>query len=83
MQFPKVLIVTVLILSILSVGILSCKKSADPPDPQPLYYIGNINTEVFHRPSCSYLPYPENRIRFETRDEAVDAGYRPCLHCEP
>ncbi len=46
-------------------------------------YIGNKNTKVFHLPSCSYLPYPENRVYFNTRQAAVHAGYRPCKKCHP
>ncbi|UCE66764.1 MAG: hypothetical protein JSU85_01770 [Candidatus Zixiibacteriota bacterium] len=61
----------------------SCGKDSDQPSAEPEYYIGNVNTEVFHRPTCSYLPDPENPIRFEARQETVDAGYRPCQHCNP
>ena len=45
--------------------------------------IGNINTKKFHRPTCSYLPEPQNRIYFKTRGEAVAAGYVPCKKCKP
>ena len=47
------------------------------------YYIGNKNSKVFHRPWCSYLPDLKNRIYFKARDEAIDAGYRPCKKCNP
>jgi hypothetical protein len=47
------------------------------------YYIGNIDTHKFHRPTCSYLPDPQNRIIFNSRQEAINAGYIPCLHCNP
>ena len=46
-------------------------------------YIGNANTKVFHCESCSYLPDSQNRVYFDSRDEAIKAGYRPCGHCEP
>jgi len=46
-------------------------------------YIGNINSHIFHRPTCSCLPNPENRVYFDTRDEAIAAGYRPCQRCNP
>jgi len=45
------------------------------------YYIGNINTKKFHRPSCSGLPKEENRVVFDAYDEAVEAGYDPCGNC--
>lgn len=46
-------------------------------------YIGNKNTKVFHRDTCSYLPDPKNRVTFTTRDEAINAGYRSCRKCNP
>jgi len=49
----------------------------------PDYYIGNRTSLKFHRPSCSGLPAPSNRIRFDSRDEALSAGYAPCGLCRP
>lgn len=46
-------------------------------------YIGNASTKKFHVPSCSYLPDSSNRTYFDTRDEALGAGYSPCGHCHP
>ncbi|MHB9036356.1 MAG: Ada metal-binding domain-containing protein [Armatimonadota bacterium] len=46
-------------------------------------YIGNTRSYVFHRQSCRYLPQTKNRSHFESRKEAVDAGYRPCRKCRP
>lgn len=47
------------------------------------YYIGNVNSQVFHRPDCPNLPLEKNQIIFDSRQEAVDAGYRPCGNCNP
>jgi competence protein ComEC len=46
-------------------------------------YIANTSTSVFHKDSCSYLPDPVNRVTYQTRQEAVNAGYTPCGHCKP
>lgn len=46
-------------------------------------YIGNINSMKFHRTSCSSLPKESNRIYFDSRSAAVDAGYTPCQRCTP
>ena len=46
-------------------------------------YIGNVNTQKFHVTSCSYLPDPVNRVYFGSREDAVNAGYSPCGHCDP
>lgn len=44
-------------------------------------YIGNKNSKKFHLPSCSSLPAVHNRVEFETRDDAIKAGYVPCKSC--
>lgn len=46
-------------------------------------YIGNLNSQVFHRKDCSGLPAEQNRVYFDSRDEAVAEGYKPCGRCEP
>lgn len=46
-------------------------------------YIGNRNSQVFHRPSCTGLPAEQNRIYFENRADAVAEGYTPCGKCKP
>lgn len=46
-------------------------------------YIGNLNSLKFHRTSCSSLPKESNRIYFDSRSAAVDAGYEPCKSCNP
>jgi len=76
-----VLIILCFGLALIMGVIHSCKKSTSPSTES--YYIGNMNTKVFHRPSCSYLPSAENQIRFNTRQDAINAGYKPCEHCKP
>lgn len=71
----------------------SVERNADAqtnPTQQPeekytgeAFYIGNLNTKKFHRPSCSGLPKEENRVIFETREDAVNAGYDECGNCRP
>jgi len=46
-------------------------------------YIGNKNSKVFHLPTCTGLPEEANRVYFNTREEAIAAGYRPCGGCQP
>lgn len=46
-------------------------------------YIGNVNSKKFHLPSCSGLPEMQNQIHFATRQDAVQAGYTPCVRCKP
>ena len=46
-------------------------------------YIGNINSQVFHKPTCNSLPAEKNQIQFASREEATSAGYTPCGRCKP
>ena len=46
-------------------------------------YIGNKNSHKFHLPTCSSLPAEKNQVLFDTREEAVEAGYTPCGNCNP
>ena len=46
-------------------------------------YIGNKNSKKFHLPTCKNLPAEKNRVFFDSRQEAVDAGFDPCGNCHP
>lgn len=53
------------------------------PGLQPTGYIGNRNSKKFHLSSCKSLPKEENRVIFESREQAVNDGYAPCGSCQP
>lgn len=48
-------------------------------------YVGNANSKKFHYSDCSSVNKmnPANRVNFNTRDEAINAGYVPCKRCNP
>lgn len=46
-------------------------------------YIGNVNSKVFHIPSCKSLLAEKNRVYFDSRSVAVNSGYSPCKNCMP
>ena len=48
-------------------------------------YIGNKNSYKFHYPRCRAVSKMKasNKRYFETRQEAVDYGMRPCGICRP
>lgn len=57
-----------------------------PTNPIEKYtgvYIGNVNSNKYHRETCSGLPREENRVYFDTKAEAEAAGYSPCGQCHP
>lgn len=48
------------------------------------YVIANKNSKVFHRPTCRSLPKEKNRVIYNSREEALAAGFdNPCDHCNP
>lgn len=54
------------------------------PEPNDVgEYIGNRNSKKFHLPTCKNLPAEKNRVFFDSRQEAVDAGFDPCGNCHP
>lgn len=49
-----------------------------------VFVYGVKSTMIYCRPSCpSRKPNPENITIFGTPSEAENAGYRPCLRCQP
>jgi len=44
-------------------------------------YIANKNSRTLHTPFCESLPKEENRIYFESYDDALAAGCKPCGGC--
>lgn len=54
---------------------------------QPLTdtYVASKNGKVFHKASCSHVKRitPENLVRFNSRQEAMQKGRRPCKTCNP
>lgn len=59
-------------------------QSANPENAEsaePVRFIGNVNSHIFHSPDCRSLPAEKNRTVFDTYEEAVEAGYTPCGSC--
>lgn len=48
-------------------------------------YVGNHRSHKFHEDYCSsvYQMKDRNKVYFDTRDEAINAGYVPCKRCIP
>lgn len=55
----------------------------DRQQAEGLTYIGNRRSQKFHLPTCKNLPAEKNRVSFESREEAVGAGYTACGNCKP
>ena len=48
-------------------------------------YWASSNSGKFHNPSCEWAQKisGKNKVVFHSRDEALNAGYRPCQVCSP
>ena len=48
-------------------------------------YVASVNKEPFHRISCRWAQKisPKNAVYYNTREEAVQDGHRPCKVCKP
>jgi phosphatidylserine/phosphatidylglycerophosphate/cardiolipin synthase-like enzyme len=64
-------------------------EEADPimPTATPVSngYVASKNSEVFHRADCKSAVKisAKNVVRYATRDEAIQAGKKPCHECNP
>ncbi len=53
-------------------------------DQQDRFFYAVKSTKIYCRPGCpSRRPNRENVIFFDAREEAEQAGFRPCLRCRP
>jgi methylphosphotriester-DNA--protein-cysteine methyltransferase len=59
---------------------LALAQAADPESPS---YHGNVRSKIFHRAGCRYYNCGNCVAVFATRQEALQAGYRPCKICKP
>jgi S1-C subfamily serine protease len=58
---------------------------AAPAAPAAEGYVGSRNSTVFHRASCKTAANisEKNLVRYSSRDEALQAGKKPCHVCKP
>jgi len=59
--------------------------SSSTPVSSSAHYVGNSNTYKFHLANCRYVSRmnEEHKVYFNTRKEAIAAGYTPCKVCDP
>ena len=48
-------------------------------------YIGNSNSMKFHASDCRYglKVSDSNKVTFDSREDAINQGYKPCKVCNP
>ena len=62
-----------------AVSITTEKAGSDAP------YVGNVNSYKFHHSWCKSVKQmaEHNKVFFNTREEAVNAHFKPCKNCNP
>lgn len=50
---------------------------------QQTIYHGNVESKIFHKPSCRYYKCKNCTAKFSSREAAIKAGYRPCKVFKP
>lgn len=75
----KFLTVIVALIILATATVLAAPPLFDTP------YIGNSYRKTFHYRECDsvYEMWAEHQVPFKSRDEAINAGYRPCGNCRP
>ena len=48
-------------------------------------YVASKNRPTFHKPDCRWAKKisPENFVGYKTREDAINAGKKPCKQCKP
>jgi phosphatidylserine/phosphatidylglycerophosphate/cardiolipin synthase-like enzyme len=63
----------------------SAKPALPVTNPVTEGYVASKNSQVFHKAGCKSAAKisEKNLVRFNSRDEAVQAGKKPCHECNP
>lgn len=79
------ILVIALLLTITAVFAAPLIHNDDHQVARAYSYVGNTNSGQFHYASCTWAQRiaEHHRVYFESRDEAINAGYVPCKVCKP
>lgn len=59
------------------------KISTEKESRRAVMYHGNLKSKIFHRPECRSYNCKDCTATFNSRQDAINAGYRPCKVCKP
>lgn len=65
------------------------RATSSPAAKQPVQsqpeFVASKNSQVFHKPGCPFAQKiaSKNLVTYNSRDEAIAAGKRPCKSCNP
>ena len=60
-------------------------KPTVKPTTAEYKYVASKNSKVFHKPDCRWAKKisPANFVGYQSRDESINDGKRPCKWCKP
>ncbi len=82
----KVLVITVVLCCALLLG---CKSestaTATEESARMKPYVGSVLREPYHKNTCKWAKkiHTDNLVGYDTEEQAVDDGRRPCKVCNP
>ncbi len=82
----KVLLPVCLLLALLFTGAVvesTALPWVDEARAAAIVYHGNQRSYIFHRPGCRYYNCKNCVVEFNSRQQALAAGFRPCKICRP
>ncbi len=82
----KPLIKLTLATLLVATSLAACSDQSAESAPQAkVAYVASVNRAPFHRTTCMWAVRisPRNLRTFESRDQPVKAGHRPCKVCKP
>jgi hypothetical protein len=64
---------------------IQTRQSLDQNQQVQTQFVASKNSKVFHKADCQWANKikPENLFIYNSREQAVNAGKRPCKQCEP
>ena len=67
----------------IAIAVLAATLPVASGASKALPYHGNVQSKIFHKSSCRYYNCKNCTEKFETREQAIKAGFRPCKVCKP
>lgn len=58
-------------------------KKAESNTPIEISYVGNKKSKVLHADTCPNLPSEKNQVIFDSKENALNQGYKICGNCNP
>jgi micrococcal nuclease len=65
------------------VGVILCLQLVTIAAAKGGAFSGNVKSKVFHSSNCRYYDCGHCTAKFDSREAAIKAGFRPCKVCNP